>query len=220
MPRRPIARTPSRTGLAAGAAVASEQSPAALFAHDMNNAIFPIRARLNALEAMTTSAAALGHLRAVKRSVIALQGLSDSLRGASLQSPTRNGSGEDRGTGGTPPVRQRTAILSILNARRASLVSQMLLGAGIKVKSARASAGTCDLCVTQPSTEALLQARRRLKAHPSMAILLLGVPSKAARSRWDALGAVTVHGADDFDLIRQALGEVQRKWDGSKEKPS
>jgi PAS domain S-box-containing protein len=52
---------------------------AAGLGHDMNNVLLPVRARLNALEHASISPAAMGHVRAVRRSVAYLQQLSDAL---------------------------------------------------------------------------------------------------------------------------------------------
>lgn len=72
---------------------------AAGLGHDMNNVLLPVRARLNALEHAGIPAAALAHLKAVRRSVAYLQNLSDALHDLALDP---DGSGPSvEGTGVT-----------------------------------------------------------------------------------------------------------------------
>jgi PAS domain S-box-containing protein len=59
--------------------LASLGTLAAGLGHDMNNVLLPVRARLNAIEHGGVSAAALGHVHAVRRSIAYLQHLSDAL---------------------------------------------------------------------------------------------------------------------------------------------
>jgi hypothetical protein len=326
--------------------------------HDMDNVLLPIRARLNALEALATTGAGRTHLRAVRKSIVALQAYSDALHALShdecvsgpalagnhavhlsrwwvqmwpllraavpargrlvasfpVQTPPVNmgqldlglamlsvmGAAFDPSAGGTSgsvrmaakgvegglavrinltctrgpggassgvvedsteesegslefartlvmraggsidvrhrktsvlitlvipaagsagePARQsnkgeRTASLSISNDRRLNTVTQVLLGAGIRVRpTRREGGGNSDLWVTQPGTVALLQARRRVRSRPLSTIILLGSASKAARGPWASLGAVMVDSADDCELIRKAVGVVKEHW--------
>lgn len=59
--------------------LASLGTLAAGLGHDMNNVLLPVRARLNALEHAGITAAALGHVQAVRKSIAYLQHLSDGL---------------------------------------------------------------------------------------------------------------------------------------------
>jgi hypothetical protein len=180
----------------------------------MNNALFSIRARLHALETITTSAAALRHVGSMRRSINLMQGLSNLLS-QQLSDRTQPTTPTDA-QGGRPmspaQVRPRTAVLSVTNARRSSLVTQVLLSAGITVMELAKGGVAADLWVTQPSTAALLEARRRVRAAPATTIILLGVAAKAARAQWNLLNAVAVRDADDFELVRDAVVDVQQRW--------
>ena len=59
--------------------LASLGTLAAGLGHDMNNVLLPVRARLNAIEHGGATAAAIAHVRAVRRSIAYLQQLSDAL---------------------------------------------------------------------------------------------------------------------------------------------
>ena len=59
--------------------MASLGTLAAGLGHDLNNVLLPVRARLDALQHAGITSAALGHLKAVRRSITYLQHLSDGL---------------------------------------------------------------------------------------------------------------------------------------------
>jgi PAS domain S-box-containing protein len=74
--------------------LASLGTLAAGLGHDMNNVLLPVRARLDALEHAGITAAALGHVTAVRQSIAYLQHLSDGLHFLALD-PDGPGVAED-----------------------------------------------------------------------------------------------------------------------------
>ncbi len=78
--------------------LASLGTLAAGLGHDMNSVLLPVRSRLNAMEHAGISAAATGHLTAVRRSVAYLQQLSDGLHFLAVDSEGRGASSEGQET--------------------------------------------------------------------------------------------------------------------------
>jgi hypothetical protein len=108
----------------------------------------------------------------------------------------------------SPAAVPRSATVSVRDPRTASLISQMLLGAGVTLKSAAGRGpGISDLWVTEPSPTSLAAANRWQKRGSARSIVLLGAPSTRSRRAWAALGATFIDQADDFEAIRYALGQ-------------
>lgn len=78
--------------------LASLGTLAAGLGHDMNNVLLPVRARLNALEHAGISAAARGHVTAVRRSIAYLQHLSNGLHFLALDPDVPGATSNGQGT--------------------------------------------------------------------------------------------------------------------------
>lgn len=104
---------------------------------------------------------------------------------------------------------QRTAVVSVANERTASLIGQVLLGAGVHAKRLnRRGPGGADLWVTDPTPKAVEAAERWRGRRPTCAIAVIGQPSPRTQQRWSALGAIVLDSGDDVQAIRHALGHA------------
>lgn len=103
----------------------------------------------------------------------------------------------------------RSAVVTVRDHRTAALISQVLLGAGIQLQAPNGqSPGKSDLWVTEPSPKALRAVRPWRKGHGQRAVVLFGAPPKSSRAQWAAVGATIIRPMDDFEAVRQALGEA------------
>lgn len=101
----------------------------------------------------------------------------------------------------------RTIVLSIRGRRTVALMSQVLAGTGLNVKTGAAiGSGANDIWVTDPTPRAHARAVRWRKGRPARTIVILGVPSKGWEERWAAVGALLIDPVDDVDAIRHTLG--------------
>ncbi|MEK6703474.1 MAG: PAS domain S-box protein [Planctomycetota bacterium] len=106
----------------------------------------------------------------------------------------------------------QSAAVSVRDHRIATLISQVLIGAGVGVLPASAGGpGKADLWITEPNQKALAEASRWHKGRAGgkgRMVVLLGPPPKAARPRWSAIGATVIDPPDDFGAIRHILGQA------------
>src|SRR6185436_12528087 len=102
-----------------------------------------------------------------------------------------------------------SAVVTVRDHRTAALISQVLIGAGVRLKAVRGPRpGKADLWVTESSPGALGAAQRWRRGKAGRALVLLGSPARKARAEWAALGATIIEAPDDFQAIRHALGEA------------
>ncbi len=107
----------------------------------------------------------------------------------------------------------RTAVISVRDYRTAALISQVLLGSGVRLTAAtRATPPPADLWVTPPTAGALAAAKRWLSGHSQRRVVLLGSPGRGTAGQWSKLGATIIDPPDDFGGIRHALGEAMSGW--------
>ncbi|MFZ4573978.1 MAG: two-component system sensor histidine kinase NtrB [Phycisphaerales bacterium] len=101
-----------------------------------------------------------------------------------------------------------TAAVTLADARMSALVSQILLAAGAHVIGAnRATPGTADIWVTEPTGAALAAAGRWRRRSGRRTSVLVGKPQKSLK-QWAALQAVVVETPADFEALRDALGQA------------
>lgn len=101
------------------------------------------------------------------------------------------------------------AALTIKDHRTSALVTQILIGAGVRVTAGRGGKpGNAALWVTRPSLKALGDAQRWRSGKNHRSIVLLGAPSAVSQKRWAALGAAVIDPSDDFEAMRHTLGQV------------
>lgn len=105
---------------------------------------------------------------------------------------------------------KRSALVLVRNHRVATLISQVLIGAGIRVlPHGDAGAGKSNIWVTEPTAKALTQASRWHKGRGVKGVprklVLLGTPPAGTTARWAALGASIIETPDDFVAIRHVL---------------
>jgi PAS domain S-box-containing protein len=103
----------------------------------------------------------------------------------------------------------RSATISVRDHRTAALISHVLIKAGLTLKPADDhKPGKSDFWVTEPSSKTLAAALPWRKRNASRVVVLLGAPTKGARSRWAALDAAIIDPVDDFQVIRHTLGQA------------
>lgn len=107
---------------------------------------------------------------------------------------------------GAAGASQRTAALSIADHRTAALVTQILLGAGVRVCEGNgATPGNADMWITRPSRGLLADAQRWHNRADGRAIVLLGDPSGPTRDQWLRLGASIIEMPTDFETMRHTI---------------
>jgi len=111
--------------------------------------------------------------------------------------------------GALDALKKRSASISVRNRRAAELIAHVLLKAGLRLKVADGNEpGSSDYWVTDPTQSALSAALRWHKKQPKRIAVLLGAPSRTARQKWAALGALVIETPDDFEAIRHTLGQA------------
>ena len=114
----------------------------------------------------------------------------------------------DRGMG----VQPKTAMVSVVNHRIATLIEQVLLGAGLELAQSRASGpANAGMWVTGPSMKAVALARQWRRRQPEGALVVVGTLSPRANRQWSALGASEISVVDDLAALRQSLGSAMSK---------
>lgn len=99
--------------------------------------------------------------------------------------------------------------LSLRSRRTTALITQILVGAGARVRATiPGGIGVADVLVTEPTGRALTAAMRWRTRGRRRVIVLLGAPTTGLRKSWEDLGASIIDHADDFEAIRHALGEA------------
>lgn len=105
--------------------------------------------------------------------------------------------------------KNRTACVSIRDARLSTLVLQVLIQAGMVTShGGRGGPGTADVWVTDPKPENLTAAERWHNRHTERRVVLVGVPSKSSQARWSALGARVIPSSTDFEAVRHTVGQA------------
>lgn len=100
----------------------------------------------------------------------------------------------------------RSATISVQDHRTAALISQILIGAGVRVRPDKGEGpGRSEVWVTEPSASSLRAALRWRARKASRSVVVLGMPPKNARKKWAALGATIIDPPDDFEAMRHAL---------------
>ncbi|MHC5023901.1 MAG: PAS domain S-box protein [Planctomycetota bacterium] len=100
----------------------------------------------------------------------------------------------------TPPL----AVVSLLDSRAASLIATILEVAGFVVEIAAGSdPDASDVWITEPS-DAALDAARTFLREPGRQVIVVGTASDA----WSRLGTVCIETPEDFELVRERVGEV------------
>jgi hypothetical protein len=107
----------------------------------------------------------------------------------------------------------RSAAISISDHRTAALISQILIAARAQVNAVRPDRpGKADLWVTEPVASSLAAAKRWCRG-TRRSLVLVGVPSKASVKEWAALGALVIDPPDDFEAMREIIGQaIAREW--------
>ena len=107
----------------------------------------------------------------------------------------------------------RSAAISISDHRTAALISQILIAARAQVNAVRPDRpGKADLWVTEPVASSLAAAKRWCRGTRRSQVLV-GVPSKASVKEWAALGALVIDPPDDFEAMREIIGQaIAREW--------
>lgn len=101
------------------------------------------------------------------------------------------------------------ASLSVSHHRAASLLAQILAGAGVRTSARRGAApGKAHLWITRPTGKSLAAAVRWRRHHPSRTVVLLGAPPESSRARWESLAAVVIDPPDDFFAMRAAIAHA------------
>lgn len=117
---------------------------------------------------------------------------------------------------GTVPVTTlkslRTAAISVRDRRAAALITQILISADVDVRAAKATGPeNTDCWITTPSPKALAIAKRWRKGSARRTVVLLGMPPKSARAGWAAITPAVIDPPDDFEVMRQVLGQAISK---------
>lgn len=106
-------------------------------------------------------------------------------------------------------VSTRVAAVSVRDHRTAALISQILLKSGLTLKAADSRGpGRADMWVTEPTPKSLLATQVWRKRHAKGVVVLVGAPSRRSMSAWTKLNALVIETADDFELIRNTLGQA------------
>ncbi len=105
--------------------------------------------------------------------------------------------------------KRRLAVVSLADGRAAALICQVLLGAGVSIRSSIGRGlGSAELWVTDPTSKSLAVATRWRKRRGGGALAIVGQPSQRTQKRWAALGAIDLGSGDDIQALRQALGQA------------
>ncbi len=106
-------------------------------------------------------------------------------------------------------AKRRAAAISVENGRTAALIGQVLLGAGLHIRSmVGGSPGQASIWVTDPTLTALKVAELWHARRATRVIALVGEATARTRHRWAALGAINLGAADDIRTIRYALSRA------------
>ncbi len=109
----------------------------------------------------------------------------------------------------TPRDKGRTARVSLRDHRATSLVSQVLIQAGLATSHGEPKGpGKCDVWVTEPTQANLKIAERWRKNLAARTLVLFGAPQKAMENRWSALGAFVIPAQADFESVRHIIGKA------------
>lgn len=101
------------------------------------------------------------------------------------------------------------ATVTVKSHRLSALISQILIGAGCRVRAGRGGLpGRANLWVTEASARLLGGAERWRKGHARRVVVLVGRPSRAAKARWEVMGALVIDPPDDFGAMRDVLGQA------------
>ncbi|MFA6044688.1 MAG: PAS domain-containing sensor histidine kinase [Phycisphaerales bacterium] len=112
-------------------------------------------------------------------------------------------------------VAAQVAVLSLRDRRSTALITQILMRAGAEVKAgAKDRPGAAGIWVTDPTRNALAAATRLRKRVPSAVVVLLGKPKASAEAEWGAINALVIDPPDDFETMRQVLGEAMDQRQG------
>lgn len=105
--------------------------------------------------------------------------------------------------------RPRLAVVSLIDGRAAALIGQVLLGAGVSIRSSIGRGlGRADLWVTDPTSKALAVAIRWRKRSRSGVLAIVGPASPRVRKGWATLGAIELGSGNDVKAVRHALGQA------------
>ena len=114
-----------------------------------------------------------------------------------------------------PKDRALTGAVSVRNHRAGALISQILTGANVTLTTdTDKSPGTSTIWVTDPTLTSLAEAVRWRKGHTDRQVVLLGPPPKATRKRWEATGALIIDPPNNFETMRQILGQATARGAG------
>lgn len=106
-------------------------------------------------------------------------------------------------------VTRRLAIVTLADGRAAALICQVLLGAGVRIKSSIGRGlGKADLWLTDPTSKALAEATAWRKRRAGCVLGIVGQPSIRAQKGWAALGAIDFGSGDDVQAVRHAVGQA------------
>lgn len=118
-------------------------------------------------------------------------------------------SGQTLDPSATKGGKRRLAVVSLADDRAAALICQVLLGAGVSIRSSMGRGpGSADLWVTDPTSKSLAVALRWRKRRGDRVLAIVGRPSLRTKKGWATLGAIELGSGDDIQAVRRALGQA------------
>ncbi|MCX5689247.1 MAG: PAS domain-containing sensor histidine kinase [Planctomycetota bacterium] len=101
-----------------------------------------------------------------------------------------------------------SAAISVADHRTAALICQILIAAKANVNVVRPDRpGKVDLWVTEPLAASLDAAKRWCRGG-TRTLVLVGAPSKVRLKAWEGLGAMVIDPPDDFEAMREIIGQA------------